>query len=563
MTAQQQHFSRHPWFALSLIWLAATAFNISKAAHMDDAVYLEIARWINTSPLHPLSGQVNWVNTAEPIYRVSASPLLFIYGLAAVVKCFGESLVALHCLMAVFTGLCIWSFYNIASLLEIQHKVALTAMLVCGPAFIPSQNLMLDIPLMAWSLLCFWSLFAASKATSSRKAGLFVLAGLCAGAGALTKYPGLVLIPLLAFYLIMTRQFRYSWAVLIPVAMIGVWCAFNVFDFGATHLFLTNSGDAHFSGLPIPRLPQRFQDELIGLGATSPFSLLALVYLMQSRQRLWLLAPFSTSLLVFVNTFVFRGEDLVPAFLRVLFLFSVLTLSLALGHALWRPNSEENAGSPNIDSPSQRAMLRLVLLAWIITSTCFVLLFVPFMAVRHTLTIVPPILLLLGIFVLPHLSNRVISWATVACVSMGFWMGASDWQTANTSRVQAAQIRALLPSSARVYFVGHWGWQWYAAHNGMQQYDLKTTQLSTGDYLIAPHIIGAVPIAARYGPFLKPIRDVEAPPAFALFCRTISTQPPTNFYGGGWNPLPWSFSSGPMETYTIFQVSSTPVQTSS
>lgn len=568
---QKPSFLHHPNLALLGIWLVATAFNLTKAVHIDDTIYLEIARWINVSPLHPLSGEVNWVNTLEPIYRISSSPLLFIYGLAAVLRWFGEFEVALHAFMAIFTGLCVWGFYNLSSLLKIQHKMALTTMLAWGPAFIPSQNLMLDVPLMAWSILFFWTLFATTEATSSRKTWLFVLAGLFAGAAALTKYPGLVLFPLLAFYLIINRHFSYVWVILIPVSIFGAWCAFNVFDYGGIHVLQTNSGSVdsgsvhlyRLAGLPLLQLPHRLLDGVICLGATSPFVLLSLLYLMQSRRRHYgLFCVAAIAVLSFILTFVFQGEDIVPALLHVGFLSCALILFLALGHSLWHSMKEKPVPGTS-EEESLPPIFRTMIVTWLVVNCCFVLLLVPFMAVRHVLIMMPAILLLLGVGVFPKMPGRAIFWTAATSALMGFWMGASDWQAANVARTQAQQIRGALPSHANVYFVGHWGWQWYAARSGMKQYDLKKTYLVTGDYIVAPHSIGVVPVAARYAAYMQPIRDIAADSSSSLLCRTISNQPSANFYGGGWNPLPWTFSSQPMETFTIFQISPTPAPPSS
>ena len=566
-----RHFSsHHPILALLLIWLLATTLNLTKAVHIDDTIYLEIARWITVSPLHPLSGQVNWVNTREPISQISSSPLLFIYGLAAVIKVFGESEMALHGLMSLFTGVCIWSFYYLAALLKIRDNMALTAMLALGPAFLPSQNLMLDVPLVAFSLLFFWALFASYAATSRRKTLLLVLAGLAAGAGALTKYPGLVLIPLLLVYLVATRQLARSWVVLLPVSLFGAWCAFNVFDYGGVHVLQTGSGPVEsgsvhlyrLAGLPLLQLPGRLLDGLMCLGATSPFALVSLSYLMQSqRRRTGLLFLAAIGVLCFIGTFVFQGEDLVPALLRVVFLFCTLVLVLALGHSLWRSGHQtrRNGSERSEQESALLPIFRAMLLAWLLLGACFVLLLVPFMAVRHVLTLVPVILLLSGVYVFPRVSSRSVLWATAITGLTGLWIGAGDWQTANCARAEAFDIRSALPAQAHIYFVGHWGWQWYAAKNGMRQYDLKATQLLAGDYLVAPHIIGAVPISARYGPYLKPVRDF-AVPSSSMLPRTVSSR--ANFYGGGWNPLPWTLSSGPVETFTVFQVMPTPVKPS-
>lgn len=539
---------KNSYIALLLIWLLCCAFNISKAVHIDDTFYLETARWILHSPFHPMSGQVNWVNTPEPIHRVSASPLLIPYLLAGVMKVFGNSQLAFHGLMALFTGLSIGAFYRVARQLQVPHSLILTAVWGLNPALVPSQNLMLDVPLVAVILLFFSVLIAISNSQSSAVARSYFWAGLLAGIAPLIKYPGIILIPLLFFHLATHKHWRYAWSLVIPIGMFGAWCAFNVYDYGAIHLLETNSGSAHFSGFPMAELPRRFVDSLICLGAVFPVALLALVWLWH-KQRSLALAILALCGLAFLQSFVFQADSLTDSLLRALFLCLALSLIGALGRACWLYYVSKRRVTGEFPSPQSLALL----LAWIAVCWSFVLVFAPVVAVRHLLVITPALLLLIGLWIFPHFSKRALSLAAGASIFSGMVLGVSDWQYANLYRVQARQIRAELPRDATVYFVGHWGWQWYAAQAGMRQYDLENSVLRSGDYFVAPHVIELIPISARYAPFLAAQKTIEVPSSPATWVRALG------FYGGGWQLLPWTLSADPVEHFTIYKISPVPV----
>src|SRR5512139_1604239 len=89
---------------LLLIWLAVTSLNINKAVHIDDTGHLEIAREIVKNPLHPMSGMVNWENSAEPIHALN-QPHLFFYLLAADIYFWDDSEIAFHLLVSLFSFL--------------------------------------------------------------------------------------------------------------------------------------------------------------------------------------------------------------------------------------------------------------------------------------------------------------------------------------------------------------------------------------------------------------------------------------------------------------------------
>ena len=554
---------KFPSFFLLLIWLVCSAFNITKAAHIDDTIYLEIARWIVQSPLHPLSGQVNWVNTLEPISRISASPLLLPYLLAGLMWDLGDSQLAFHALMALFTGLSIAAFYRLSVQLRAPYPLLLTAAWGLSPALVPSQNLMLDVPLVA-VMLCFFSvLVATSQAESAALSRLYFVAGLLAGIAPLIKYPGLTLTPLLLFHLALHRQWRQGWSLLIPVAIFGAWCAFNVSDYGSIHLLQTGSGSAHFSGLPIAQLPLRLADSLIFLGAAFPLAMLSFIWLWRG-PRILAGALLALSGLTFLQSFVFQADSLVNSFLRALFVWLALSMLAALvvcASQVFGPRAAKlrAAGEVSAREVSARelsARVIALLPAWILIGWAFALLFAPFLAMRHLLPIAPALLLLTGLWIFPHFSRRAVALAVGVSALTAMVLGLADWQYANIYRVEAAQIRAQLPRRARVYFVGHWGWQWYAAQAGMRQYDLENSVLQPGDYLVVPHFVREIPISARYGPLLEPQQTIEVPATPALWVRTLK------LYGGGWQQLPWTIATDSPEQFTIFKISPVPVANS-
>src|SRR6476469_2012640 len=80
-----------------LLWLVVTVANLFKPFHVDDTAHVEIARWIASDPLHPMSGLLNWSGTLAPIFDTN-QPHLFCYALAAWGKVFGTSEVSFHVL---------------------------------------------------------------------------------------------------------------------------------------------------------------------------------------------------------------------------------------------------------------------------------------------------------------------------------------------------------------------------------------------------------------------------------------------------------------------------------
>ena len=87
-----------PWIALALFTVAYLPF-LSKPFHVDDPVYLWVARQIQSRPFDFYGFTINWYGTAESAAEVMQNPPLTSYyvALAALVGGWGE--VALHLAM--------------------------------------------------------------------------------------------------------------------------------------------------------------------------------------------------------------------------------------------------------------------------------------------------------------------------------------------------------------------------------------------------------------------------------------------------------------------------------
>ena len=102
---------------------------------------------------------------------------------------------ALHLVWILFSGAAIALFYALARRLTLPHPLLWTAVFCLGPAFLPAQNLMVDVPLTALWLAFFHALVRPGSERPDRRP---LLAALVAGFACLVKYTSLVLLPVLA-----------------------------------------------------------------------------------------------------------------------------------------------------------------------------------------------------------------------------------------------------------------------------------------------------------------------------------------------------------------------------
>src|SRR5262249_2644241 len=126
------------WAVVLLLTATATAFNLTKAVHIDDTAYREITRALRCDPMHAMSTEVSWMRTREPIHAIN-QPHFFFYFLAIASALFGENEVVFHFVEGIFTLLAVGLFHALARRFVPRHAPWLTALFCLGPAFLPGQ----------------------------------------------------------------------------------------------------------------------------------------------------------------------------------------------------------------------------------------------------------------------------------------------------------------------------------------------------------------------------------------------------------------------------------------
>ena len=529
---------------LGLIWGVVTAFNLTKAFHIDDTAYLEVSNWLLHSPLHPMHGRVNWGIAHEPISHLTM-PHFFFYFLAPWIALFGTTEIAVHSLVALFSLGCVVLFYKIArNRLSEDRALYLTALMAISPSFLPSQNVMLEIPLLCFIFLSVFGFLKLENRTKRHlgRATSSLWAGLPLSCLVLIKYTALVFLPV--FFLSLKR--RDKWVILLPIGTLVVWSLFNYWDYGGIHLFQ--------HGPPLTwRAPLlRMLDWFACLGAMVPFTLLLAG---EDEQK--------------------KGQSQ-NGRRRTVFIFCI-ALAVHLVFKIHRTSAQSwmySSVGALLAMNGAYLVLRLVtsfrielikdryttlLYLWFFGVFCFISLFSPFMAARHVLLAIPALLLIASLKESFWSHSFKLGLSFFMTLSVAVVVGVSDRNFADIHRQAAAKVSKQFRSdqrslNAKIYFIGHWGWQWYARQNGMIQYEPGETALKQGDILIAPSFASNEGLTSSDLVRLVQEEKIEIPSTPWDWFRTISSDPHGNFYSSSLNEFPIQFSTKPLQTYTVFRV---------
>ncbi|NBY59629.1 MAG: hypothetical protein EBQ52_05600 [Synechococcaceae bacterium LLD_019] len=522
---------------LCLLWIFATAINFNKAFHIDDTVHIEIAKWIIINPLHPMLGAINWSQNSAPFYQLN-QPHLYFYLLAVFGWLFGFSELTTHLFQSFFTFICIFLTYLIAKILLPKQALIATILSLTSSAFLVGQNLMVDVPLLAFWLGFFYVLISSRITNESKR---FLIAGAIAGLACLVKYSSLPLIFILIVYLIISQRSKLLWTIFIPIGILLIWSLFNYLDYGAFHFL-----DRPINSFNFGKLATMFLSWLICLGSVIVYVPIFLFEISFKKRKLsvnfrnltFLILMLCLVVLLFASTGLI-SEFLVEKFLKFLFLCngSIIILLLAYYFVV---NLR-----PLLNGSNQPILLCYL---WFTLTAIFIIFFSPFMATRHILLVLIPVTLILFYY---SKGNSFPLWRNIGLglsVSLTFALGLSDRIWANFYREKAALIRRDLPK-ANIYFAGHWGWQWYAKKAGMIQLESFNPQVKPGDYLVYPHGIDQQRLDLIPFPLRLYSHYTDKPSIFTFF-KTDQGR----FYSSNWNVLPWTVNKRPFDQIDVYKV---------
>lgn len=504
---------RMHWLIPLIAAALATALNAAKPPLIDDPAYYAMARQIARAPSDPYGFDQFWYNSPQPANEILAPPVIP-YWLGFGIRIVGDHPVRLkfwlYPIMALFA--CAW--YALLRRFARSAATPILLLTLASPVLIPNWNFMLDIPAAAFSLTAIALFF---RALERNRLALALLAGLVAGIAAETKYTGGLTWPLVAIAAIVwrlaagpTRIRRLALAAVALACAAGVFVAWESFvhqKYGHSH-FLFHLGDAESSLLSKLRL---LPSLVLLLGGMLPAA--AAAVLMGLRWQRGFTAYCSLIVIGYAAIFVIPGTsrsawatrpgeqrfDVAAIVFTVLGSIAAVVVIIAAGRLLtrwrhWRPKLRSTWPG-------------MFLAGWLALEIAGFFAMTPFPATRRVLGIVLIATLLAArlLSMAARHCNFGLQWLAIVpgCALGLLYNGLVIRESAlepAAVRTAVAEIRRNEPN-ARIWYVGHWGFQFEAERLGLQPVVPNRSQLSAGDWLLWPD------------PGCVTQQDIEAEPA--------------------------------------------------
>jgi hypothetical protein len=607
---------------LSLIVLVATVPFLGKAFHVDDPLYLAVARQILEKPWDPFGAEILWEKSDESLFDADFNPPLWSYLMAGVLKLSGEPSVTvepagmddrgtqlfeaspasrlpeitMHVLESVFVAAAIVALY-LLSKRWVRWPLTATALVALSPAMLPGQNVMLEGPVMAFWL---WGIWCYLRGTETDDVRSVWATGVLAALAVLTKYTSGLLVLILLADIVRRRSWRSFWVLAPPVAAIALWSLHNWFVYDRLHALVifsrAQTGGRESLGIRLGESWGRLLALFRAVGAITTLALPSWV-IVSRRFGVWAML-----LLVCVGAGVgYLGkadmsarlvdrdgrepdkifpQDL-PAHLIVFgFLGGIAIGGLAL---CWRQRNDRATGSER--TPGRGSSDEFVLWLWLVAVLLFGVFATPFFAIRHLLPAIPPFVWL----VLRRLDETfagaargIAGWVLVPTVAIstiaGFGVAKADYDWANWYRHLAIDVASRTVAAGRtrektVWYTGHWGWAYYADRAGMRPYEPGRTRMGAGDFLLMPLVqTWELPPQELY-PYLNGLmKPIQPRPRYVAWTGTEAIDTSLNWclngvrsitnevhlYGCGTVSVPWRFSHKPLEYFSVIEVKTDP-----
>ncbi|MBI5249438.1 MAG: glycosyltransferase family 39 protein [Desulfomonile tiedjei] len=520
---------------------------VYKAFHVDDTLFLWAARQIQLNPTDFYGFTANWYGREMPMSLITRNPPLNSYFLAGAAWFFGWSELALHLAFLVIALALGLGTYFLAARMGTQGVLAVALMVVTPAFLVSSTNVMCDTLMLA---LYVWTVVVWSRGLAEDRWLLLMGGAILASLAALTKYHGMTLVPLLAAYSLVAKRRVGTWALFLVVP-VGVFIAYECLLhslYGAGVIADAASWAATKSVRDLHHFALR---TLIGLSFTGG-SLISVAFfapLLWSRKTLavgGLLVGLVAAALVLVGNIGLRPAQDSPWVqwglvlqMSIFVVAGIHVLALAV-----------------TDITARRDADSLMLFLWTFGTFVFGGIFNWTTNVRSLFPMAPAA----GILVarrLDLLAGEVMPrsrWAVLAplllaaCCSMAVaW---ADFSLANCQKVAAQSIAGSQQAkTGKLWFQGHWGFQYYMQSLGASPVDFHSSQFKAGDVMVIP--MGNASLREPRADWFEQISEYECMP-----CRWVTTSQrrlSAGFYSDGWGWLPFAFGPVEAERFLIFR----------
>ncbi len=521
----------------------------NKAFHIDDPLFLWVAKHIQSSPTDPYRFNVTWYFDEMEMWQVTKNPPFTSYFIAFVAYFVGWSEKALHLAFLIPVIMVVLGTYFLARKMCVRPVLASMVGLITPVFFVSSTTIMCDTMMLAFWV---WAILLWIRGTERNEYLAFALSALLVAVCALTKYYGMSLIILLPIYTVVKNRKIGLWLLylLIPILILILYQWKTHALYGRGLLLDAAAYASEFRGNFNYGLAMR---GLIGLGFAGGclVSLLFYTPFLWSRNVLLiqlagsmitlLTLPFVEMIGIFPlhNDYGVKWSQVIQLTIMMIIGMNLLALTLL---DLWNHKGDA---------------LSLLLFCWIMGTFTFASFINWTLNGRSILPMAPAV----GILLVRRIEQQALSFKRppaiflplVPALFVALLVAWADYELANSARFAVEKIYTTYNNEQKaLWFQGHWGFQYYMELRGARVAQMRQFRFDPGDILIIPENNSNIfPIPPDRLVILRETIELSSP------CRWLTTM--NRFGGAGFyndicGPLPFVIGSILPERYHILEI---------
>jgi len=548
--------SRNSYLLLTGITLLCLLPFSGRAFHVDDPLFVWSAQQIAKHPLDPYGFQVVWDNYSEPMSEITKNPPLACYYAAAIGSVAGWSERALHLGFLLPALALVLGTYRLSVRFTRSPLVATAAALLTPAVLVSASSVMCDVMMLAFWI---WASVFWMEGLDDGKRSYLIASSLLLTLGALTKYFGICLLPLLLAYSIVRKRRLGWWALyfLLPIVLLAAYQLWTSILYG--HAMFSDALDWAQAERVVNGKASPLTSALIGISFAGGCTLSVLLL----APFLWRWRRLGAGLLfgAFCGIALMRGwvsfgpyaEEVVRQSLQTHLLATGIQLSLAIAAGigvLWIGGSELRMWR---DSDS------LFLGLWVLGTFIFTAFVNWTINARSILPLIPAT----GILMARRLDKlnfdstsplqRKVALALLLSGVVSFWLAKADADWANSAEQAAIFIHQQSENqTGTVWFQGHWGFQYYMQLLGARPVDFLRTEMERGDVLVVPeNNADAYRMPTAQFVASTNLLQIKLPQPIS----TMRWRSGAAFYSSFYGPLPFAFGASETERYYVFRLS--------
>jgi hypothetical protein len=516
---------------------------VGRAYFVDDLYHVTMARGLLEHPLRPYDfraddagpGNLGWEKGSFP--RM-VNPPLHHYLVAAFWKLTGGRLWAVRLGMLLFSGLSAVFLWRLAGRFLLP-PVPAAALCVLTPAFwLSSYSLLIDSTMLTFFLGGLWAWIEGLHRRSARR---LAIGGVLMGAAMLTKYTGGFVCALAALWWAMLPREERRWRDLawlaIPTLMLAGWNVWTAAVYGAPHLTESSKRAVQsfhwgnvlafltfFSGVTLAPLAAWRWTWADGRNRAAAFAVAGAVLAGFLASRWGGFGPGQAALMAFLAA----GS--------LVFFDRVVRLDFSAG-----PSSDR------------------FLLAWLALGAFQLVFVMGWTAARYHLAVVPPAVFLAlraAQRAHRHFASRLNGFHATAAAALllaGAALAVGDHLQASTQRLIREDLRrdGLPAAGGRSFYLGDTFTGGQVKDDGWEP-AFPETAFRPGDVVLRREVV-MPPWWFRPDPArMRLLKVYDYPSRWPV--RVMDNRGAAGFYASVWGALPFTFSVGPLERYSLIGV---------